>query len=302
MSVPHLIPYQGSKRSLAPRILGLLADRRFNTCYEPFAGSAAFTLAAAQRQLAARFIIGESLVPLAGLWQLCLSDPQALADRYEHTWQSQHTDPRAHYNAVRARYNADHDPVNLLYLLARCVKNAPRFAADGTFNQSADHRRRGRSPTLVRRHALAIADLLADRCEAVAGDFAATCKAASAGDLCYLDPPWHGTTVGADKRYHAGLSEHRLLRFLGDLAARGVTFALSYDGRTGDRVYRTPLPAKLGLLHIELDAGRSSQETLSGRTAHTFESLYLSGDLATAIRADPQRLDAAGATIVQPNG
>jgi DNA adenine methylase len=53
-----------------------------------------------------------------------------------------------------------------------------------------------------------------------------------------------------------------------------------YDGRTGARQYGQILPDSLGLTHIEINAGRSSQATLLGRSARTYESLYLSPALA----------------------
>jgi DNA adenine methylase len=54
MRVPHPISYQGSKRNVAPAILGCFPPR-VGTLIEPFAGSAAFTLAAATRGLAPHF-------------------------------------------------------------------------------------------------------------------------------------------------------------------------------------------------------------------------------------------------------
>ncbi len=41
MNLPHPIPYQGSKRKLAPRILATVANRHIDRLFEPFAGSAA---------------------------------------------------------------------------------------------------------------------------------------------------------------------------------------------------------------------------------------------------------------------
>ncbi|MBM3879048.1 MAG: TIR domain-containing protein [Verrucomicrobia bacterium] len=46
MRVPHPIPYQGSKRNLAPAILGYFPER-VGTLIEPSAGSAALGLASA---------------------------------------------------------------------------------------------------------------------------------------------------------------------------------------------------------------------------------------------------------------
>ena len=50
MRVPHPIPYQGSKRNLAPAILGYFPGG-VATLIEPFAGSAALTLATAHHEV-----------------------------------------------------------------------------------------------------------------------------------------------------------------------------------------------------------------------------------------------------------
>ena len=103
---------------------------------------------------------------------------------------------------------------------------------------------------------------------------------ASPRDLVYLDPPWEGTTRGADKRYHQGLARERFVAVLERLRRRGVPFLVSYDGRSGARSYGAALPAELGLARVELHAGRSSQATLNGGRAETIESLYVSPELA----------------------
>src|SRR3954451_8713697 len=149
--LPHPIPYQGSKRRLAGRILAVAGEHRFGTLYEPFAGSAALTIAAAARDLPERYVLRELLVPLVGIWAAVLRAPEPLADRYAALWADQLAEGgRAHFDRVRTAYNREPEPAALLYLLARCVKNAPRFGRGG-FNQSADHRRRGMDPARMRR-------------------------------------------------------------------------------------------------------------------------------------------------------
>ena len=66
--VPHPIPYQGSKRGLAPVILSYFPPR-FQRLVEPFAGSAAISLAVAHRKLADRFLINDAHAPLVDLWR-----------------------------------------------------------------------------------------------------------------------------------------------------------------------------------------------------------------------------------------
>lgn len=267
--LPSPFPYQGSKRRLAAQIAALL-PQPVAVLYEPFGGSAAMSLYALQRRLCERVVIGESLAPLAQLWQGILDDPEALAAHYAALW----PEP-AVYNRVRARFNAERQPGDLLYLLLRCVKAAVRFDRAGNFNQSADARRAGRDPAALRQDLRRVSALLRGRAEVRCGDWRDTVRAATADDLAYLDPPWHGTSSGADRRYHQGLGLAALVDGMRDLRGRGVRLALSYDGRRGDADLRQAFPAELQLRHQLLDAGLSSQATLLGRRETTYESLYL---------------------------
>jgi DNA adenine methylase len=281
--LPHPIPYQGSKRLLAGAILGVVGARRFEVLYEPFAGSAAITLAAASRGLADRFVVGDSLAPLVTLWSEIIDRPATTAAAYRATLKGQTAEGgAAHFARVRAEFNRDGEPVKLLYLLARCVKNAPRFGRDGTFNQSADHRRAGMRPERMAAHIAGASALLGGRTTTLSGDVATCLATAGPGDLVYLDPPWQGTTEGADSRYHQGFARARLEALLADLNARAIPWVLSYDGRSGARTYGDALPGDLWGDHLELHAGRSAQSTLAGRAERTIESLYLAPGLEAA--------------------
>lgn len=275
MPLPHPVPYQGSKRALAPRI-GVHVPRDVDTWFEPFAGSAAMTLWAAHHGLARRYVIADALTPIAHLWQSIIDHPMRTADRYRAVWEGQQAGDRDYFNAVRARYNAAEDPVDLLYLICRCVKNAVRFNAEGRFTQSVDRRRLGMRPDRMAAAIDGASRLLANRTEVRSGDWMATTADAGSGDFVYLDPPYLGTTIGRDKRYAQQLAQDALIAGLGTLLDRRVRFALSYDGMTGSKAYGSPLPEALGLSRLLLDAGLSSQATLSGRSERTVESLYLS--------------------------
>ncbi|MGH7271088.1 MAG: DNA adenine methylase [Polyangiaceae bacterium] len=275
---PHPIPYQGSKRLLAPRILAHVTAP-VDTLIEPFAGSAAVSLAAALAGTARRFILGDSLDPLIGIWHLILTDPRRLADEYEALWRGQLPEPRGFYDCVRADFNSDRSPSKLLYLLARCVKNAVRFNPKGEFNQSPDNRRLGMRPERMQREILGASRLLSKRARAVADDYEVLLAAATPRDLVYMDPPYQGTSSGPDRRYAEQLDRERFIIALDRLNARSVPFIVSFDGRCGDKQYGPELPRSLGLYRIELEAGVSSQGTLAGRREITVESLYLSPSL-----------------------
>jgi DNA adenine methylase len=296
MSVPHAIPYQGSKRRLASTVLSFL-PRDIHTLFEPFAGSAAVTVAAAHRHLARRYLINDSLVPLMGIWDGILTSPNDLADRYRTIWRQQLGRERAYYEAIREAFNSDGDPAKLLYLLARCVKNAVRFNRYGLFNQSADNRRKGTHPEKMASNIFGVHSLLSSRCEAIATDYSVVLAEAQPCDLVYMDPPYQGTSEGRDQRYFASLDLAKFVDQLERLNQRGVPYLVSFDGSCGTRSYGRELPSDLGLTKISIEVGRSSQATLNGRDEMTVESLYLSpglgGHPSTMVRLYGQQKPAA---------
>ncbi|MCY1290255.1 Modification methylase FokI [compost metagenome] len=276
--LPHPIPYQGSKRKLAPMIHPVL-PAVIETFYEPFAGSAAMTLYAAHHGLARRFVIGDCLEEIVELWRAIIDLPEKTSARYAEVWSGQGEDNPGYFNSVRERYNSEHDPVDLLYLICRCVKNAVRFNSVGKFTQSVDKRRLGMAPNKMEAAIAGASMLLRGKVEFRTGDWLLTTQDARSEDFIYMDPPYLGTTIGKDKRYHQQLELDRLITGLESLNRRCIRFALSYDGMTGEKEYGPPLPDSLGMTRLLLHAGRSSQATLQGRDDETIESLYLSGNL-----------------------
>jgi DNA adenine methylase len=283
LRVPHPIPYQGSKRNLAPAIFGYFPDR-VATLIEPFAGSAALTLAAAARGLAERYVINDLNHPLVNLWRAIVESPEKLARRYETLWRTQHGDRRQYYDKVRDEFNRSGRPDCLLYLLARCVKAAVRYNANGEFNQSPDNRRMGALPETMRAHILGASHLLRGKTECSSLDYKEVVAQAAPDDMIYMDPPYQGVCGERDPRYLKGVLFDEFVEVLEALNFRDIKYLVSYDGRTGHRVHGRKLPERLRLHLIELEAGRSSQATLLGRAEVTVESLYLSPALAESLK------------------
>lgn len=280
VSVPHPFPYQGSKRRLAPVILDALGARLSDApgpaaprLVEPFAGSAAVSIAWAARVPSARLWLNDAWGPLAELWRCLLRDPEALAAGYARAWGEERTDA---YEALRARFNQSGEPALLLYLLARCVKAAVRFNQRGEFNQAPDRRRRGTEPGRMARQLVAVSQLLAGRTTITSLDFERVVATLEPRDVVYLDPPYEGTTTGRDRRYAQGLPRARLVAVLQTLLTRRTPFALSYDGALGHKTYGPTLEQEIGVAPRWLDAGPSSQATLSGTPRRTTEALYVS--------------------------
>lgn len=273
--IPHVIPYQGSKRKIAEAILSHV-DFAVDTLYEPFVGSGAITLASAAKGLARSYVVSDKLTPLSELWEMIVSSPDALIREYERIWNEQLDDPAEHFKKIRDEFNKTKSAPALLYLIARCVKNAIRFNANGDFNQGADHRRLGTKPDKLRREVELMSKLLRGKILVRSGDFREAIATAGPNDLVYMDPPWQGTSGKRDPRYAFLLDIDDLVEELGSLNNRNVPYLLSFDGSCGDKSYGTELPNDLGLKRVGIDAGRSSQATLLGRDDRTIESLYLS--------------------------
>ena len=284
--LPHPFPYQGSKRNVARRILPYVtADTA--TLLEPFCGSAAISIAAAAGGLAGKFHINDLNPALMELWSWILERPSRLADGYAQLWHDQSPDRKGHFLQVREQFNSTHEPRHLLYLLARIVKGSVRYSSEGKFNQSSDNRRSGMRPSKMRQQIMAVSELLSGRTTLSSRDFRESAARATPMDTLYMDPPYQGTSFTRDHRYYEGLSFDGLAEALAWMNDRGLSFLVSYDGRTGDKSYGKPLPASLRMVRLDIPAGRSSQATLLGANRATAESLYLSPALMERLHDSP---------------
>lgn len=273
--VQQTMPYQGSKRRIAGMILGYfpaLTER----VVEPFAGSAAISVHAVTNRRTKTVWINDAHRPLIRLWGEIINNPHGLAESYSALWHAQLGREREFYDTVRDRFNKCHAPEDFLYLLARCVKAAVRFNHEGKFNNSPDNRRLGARPDVMRRRILQTNNILAGRTTLTSADYTDVLQQCTADDLVYMDPPYQGTCQTRDKRYHGDFSHSEFCESLAELVNRDVPFILSYDGVRGDRRYGSAMPRELGLKHVLVDAGRSTQSTLLGGTDNTYESIYIS--------------------------
>ncbi len=279
--VPQPIPYQGSKRQLAPRILPHF-PKDTTRIVEPFAGSAAITIAAASRGLAAKFWINDAHTPLMDLWREIIENPDTISLGYARLWNAQLGNEREFFDIVRSRFNQYHRPADFLYLLARCVKAAIRYNSNGEFNNTPDNRRKGARPAEMRQRLEHASSLLQGRTKITAWDYKKVLEKCTENDLVYMDPPYQGVCGNRDQRYLPKIEYNEFCVELEKLNERNIHYVISYDGRTGNKEYGQPMPDSLELTRIELRAGRSTQATLLGRSDVTYESLYLSLNLSQA--------------------
>jgi len=263
---------------------------RMRRLIEPFAGSAAISLACAVEKRAVEYWLNDCNEPLMKLFFQIINHPVELCDFYDRVWRDHDTEHLEHYYRVRDEFNRTRDSRLFLYLLARCVKGSVRYNSDGLFNQSPDKRRLGKHPETMRQNIMAVSALLRGRAIITSRDYRDVLDNARATDIIYMDPPYQGVCGDRDARYFSGIDSADFISALDQLNAREIQFMVSYDGSLGDRVYGEPLPDWLNLTHLEIEAGRSSQSTLLGREEQTIESLYLSPSLAANLNFTTNRL------------
>jgi len=285
---PQPIPYQGSKRGIAARILEFFPVQ-VDQLVEPFAGSAALSLAVASRRSAKRFWLNDAHKPLMDLWTAIIETPETLAESYDFLWHDQLGQEKEYFNLVRERFNCLHEPADFLYLLARCVKAAIRYNSRGEFNNTPDNRRKGARPVEMRNRLLHASALFHQRVRLTSKDYLEVLDECTPNDLVYMDPPYQGVCRNRDQRYCPPFEHSVFCTAIEKLNSRNIRFIISYDGRTGDKIYGEPIPKDYRLTRFEIFAGRSSQATLLGRKEETVESLYLSPNLTSSMSSRPRK-------------
>ena len=288
MKLPHPIPYQGSKRNLADQILRYFPNE-FHRLIEPFAGSAAISIASAFYYKANRFIINDVNQPLIALWDEIINHPTQIIKKYYDIWSEQIGNGDEYYYRIRTQFNETKQPEYLLFLLAKCVKAAVRYNATGDFNQSPDKRRLGRNPQMMREDILRVSHLLKNKAELYSSDYSEVLDMATEYDLIYMDPPYQGTGINGGFNYAGNIDFDDFIISLYNLNKKNIPFILSFDGRTDNKTYGRPIPDELNLTKIEVNAGRSTQATLLSREEYTYEAIYLSSSLLQKINISTSR-------------
>lgn len=290
---PHIVQYQGSKRMLAHQILHYMPSG-FNRLIEPFAGMAAISIAAACEKRAERFYLNDLNAPLISVLQEAVEHPDRLIESYAVVWEEQFScgeNHVQHFYTVRERFNnGEETAANMLYLLARCVKGAVRYGKNGKFNQSPDKRRHGTHPKTLAQNVFAISNLLNKKTIFTSLDYRDIVSEAKQGDLVYMDPPYQGVSNTRDNRYLAGVSFEEFSDAVKILDRKGIDYIISYDGKCGVKEYGRELPKSLHYEKVMLNAGLSSQSTLLGNKATTFEALYISETLLPVLKSVPEQV------------
>ena len=249
----QLLKWIGNKQRFAHEIASYFpAD--FGVYYEPFLGGGG-VLGTLRPD---RAIGSDVFLPLVQIWQTLSGAPQTLKDWYAERWHaSQRTGDKVEgYERVKASYNAQPNPADLLFLCRSCYGGVVRFRkADGYMS----------TPCGI--HTPIPPDAFAKRVDEwrrrtrgaqfMALDFEEAMDMAQPGDVVYCDPPYSHS-----QRILYGSQSFTLPRLLDVIArckSRGVHVALSIDGtkKSGGQVCDLPIPDGLFEREILLNCGRS---------------------------------------------
>lgn len=266
MLLKSFIKWTGSKRSQAEEIVSYFPSE-INIYYEPFLGSGAI-LGHLRPQKA---VAGDINKPLIELWKMLKEDPELIANDYRKKWKSLQDEGHLFFYKIRDRFNKEQSPLDFLFLTRTCVNGLIRYNKDGEFNNSLHHTRPGINPDQLRKIILQWS-LFTKKYTFSNQSYEITTKEAGVNDFIYLDPPYANTGT----RYFGGIDYNKFISYLENINKKGIRFALSFDGKRGDKSFIVEIPKHLYKRHVMIHSGNSAfNKVQNGKVEKVYESLYL---------------------------
>lgn len=246
----QLLKWIGNKQRFAHEIVSYF-PASYGTYIEPFLGSGAVlgTLAPGKA------VAGDACKPLAGIWRLLHDDPGQLTRSYARNWKAYEKDKVGTYERVKARFNANQTPEDMLFLSRSCYGGVIRFRKDGYMSTPCGPHRAVSPDSFA--HRAALWQERTAGTEFICADFEETMKHAKRGDLIYCDPPYFDTQAilyGAQ-----AFTLDRLYEAIGRAKAKGAFVALSIDGKkkSGTKTVTIDPPDGLFETEAQVNCGRS---------------------------------------------
>ena len=248
----QLLKWIGNKQRFAREIISYFPDK-FRTYHEPFLGSGGVLGTLAPE----RAVASDSFKPLVEIWQMLHDNPGWLKKCYVERWQAFVAgNKNEEYERLRARYNANPNGPDLLFLSRACYGGVVRFRqVDGHMSTPCGVHDPISPGAFAKR-----VDIWHLRTKGTAflhQEYESSMDAAEPDDLIYCDPPY---TFTQSILYGAqSFSLTHLFSVIAKCKARGVHVALSIDGtkRSGNLVCDIPIPPNLFEREAFVQCGRS---------------------------------------------
>lgn len=273
----HVVPFRtqllkwiGNKQRFAHEIASFFPiDIR--TYYEPFLGSGA-VLAALQAPSA----FGSDIFgPLIEIWKTLSISPEILVQWYSRRYDEYHKYGKpVGYERIKARYNANPNGADLLFLCRSCYGGVVRFRkSDGYISTPCGVHEPIKPTSFALRVQIWHRRTAGTRFEQL--DFEESMSLARERDLVYCDPPYVYSQAILYRGQQFSLS--RLMTAIGNCKERGARVALSIDGmkKSGKIDCNLKFPEGLFEREVFVNCGRSmlrrfqkSGESLEDEVVH----------------------------------
>lgn len=277
-----VVKWSGSKRSQCGEIVKLF-PAEIGAYYEPFCGGCSVLMALMDSGISPkRYVCSDLNGDLIALWNRIKDAPDDVLEAYTGLWKRLNADSdiarkRAFFEKQREIYNKTHDPLVFFFIMRTTTNGMPRYNRSGEFNNSFHITRDGIKPELLKPVLrMWSGKLRKNNVEFIHRPYEKALAEARGGDFVYLDPPY-ASTKGM---YFGGIDLGAFFRSLSELNSRGVEYALSFDGKSGECDNTYSVPDWCYKRHLYLKSGNSSFKRTTGndRNAMVYESLYLSYD------------------------
>jgi DNA adenine methylase len=246
----QLLKWIGNKQRFAHEIISFFPPK-YGRYFEPFLGSGAVLGTLAPRAAFA----SDACAPLVEIWKLLSANPTGLLRAYKERWLLYQRHRVKAYEEIKARFNSQPNPEDLLFLSCSCYGGVIRFRKDGYMSTPIGVHKPITPESLARRIKVwrrRTAGAVFECC-----DFEEAIDQARHGDLIYCDPPYSDTQAilyGAQE-----FSLQRLYAAIERAKERGAFVALSIDGqkKSGKKVCNVPAPSGLFETEALVNCGRS---------------------------------------------
>jgi DNA adenine methylase len=244
----QLLKWVGNKFRYAEAIAEHLPTD-FNSYFEPFVGTGAVLATVAPQ----RGIAGDALSILVEFHKAVQTDPAPLISHYSSIREELLRHGRDAYEEVKARYNVEPTPEDLLVLSRACYGGVVRFTKGGKMSTPMGPHRPMPAEKLARY--MDEWRLRLDGTSFFHRDYRATMAEAGQDDVVYCDPPYlHGQSIlyGAQDFRMSSLWEE-----VSKAAKRGARVIVSVDGwrRSGDKLIELGIPDGLFSQELLIERG-----------------------------------------------
>ena len=271
--VPALLKWIGNKQRFAGEIISHM-PMEFNNYYEPFLGSGAVMGALLDADRSKMFphfnhAYGSDVLPfLIEIFNAVKNDPSVLIEHYARQIDLYYQNPSAQYDAIRDRFNEDHNALDFCLLSRTCYSGVIRFRKNDGYMSTPKGPHNPISPEAFRQRVYIWNELL-EKASFRTESFEVSMDRPQLGDVVYCDPPYthsQGIIYGAQS-----FNIDALWQKISECKQRGVKVILSINGMRESQGKDISVAAPAGLFEREymVDCGKS----MIDRLQHSGESM-----------------------------